>query len=79
MPAAGLCGCAEIELIAQDLLTYFTPFLEDEEELVREGYGCLYWASGISINHGSLHQRMYNFTPLRQTIVLFMAAVNNEL
>jgi hypothetical protein len=37
-----------------------------------------YWASGFSQDKGG-HAAMYNYNTLRQTIVLLICAMNNEL
>lgn len=63
MPRCGLCSCAWSGYIDVELLNLFTP------------YNCSvfsYWAAGRVANPDT-------FTQLRQTIVLFMAAINNEL
>jgi len=64
MPKQGLCSCAWCGYIDEDLLILFKP----------EGASIWsYWAAGDdSYSYKS-------FSPLRQTIVLFMAAINNEL
>ncbi len=66
MPYVGLCRCGMYDIINNDLLNdYFTP--EDFMDAIS------FWASGEK------NDCCYNFTPLRQTIVLFMAAINQEL
>lgn len=65
MPQVGLCNCGWTGLIDGNLLLLFKP----EDASVFD-----YWASGIKHNPCA-----FNFTELRQTIVLFMAALNNEL
>lgn len=66
MPCHGLCRCALLDYICGDVLEkYFTP--EDFSDAIS------FWASG---KKGDCE---FIFTPLRQTIVLFMAAINNEL
>jgi len=64
MPESGLCACSWYGLIDEDLLIDFKPELASHFS---------YWASGRNI------ACYYKFTKLRQTIVLFMAAINNEL
>lgn len=66
MPFIGLCRCAYYNIISSDILDkYFTP--EDFSDAIS------FWASGEK------GDREFVFTKLRQTIVLFMAALNNEL
>lgn len=55
------------------LLRLFRPTDEDFEELYRLGLPGVYWG------RESFYYKRDDFTPLRQTIVLFMAAMNNEL
>lgn len=64
----GLCGCASVGLVSQEIFDLFLP--------TQYGYMAGYWAVG---NSEDLDVMIHGFTPLRQTIVLFMAAINNEL
>lgn len=66
MPFSGLCNC-----VVQGYLDRETFYLMEPENMRGS---MAYWASGDK-------DRSYQhiFTPLRQTIVLFMAAINNEL
>lgn len=63
----GLCGCADAGLIDRNVLLMFEP-----------DTGEPYWGLG-DYEYSSLKETRLRFTPLRQTIVLFMAAINNEL
>lgn len=66
MPHVGLCRCAMQGKISNSVLEeYFMP--ENFSDSIT------FWASG---EQGDF---VHHFTPLRQTIVLFMAAINNEL
>lgn len=66
MPENGLCRCATTNLISDDDLSlYFKPY-----DFIENLY---FWASGEK------NDKQYVFTPLRQTIVLLLAAINNEL
>lgn len=69
----GLCLCA----IDEDLFDLFEPNTEDSAQLNAECLSVVYWASGVSIDDST--SKYGGFTSLRQTIVLFMAAINNEL
>jgi hypothetical protein len=71
MPKDGLCNS-----LADDLLVLFEPTEQDAMELTEEGKSVVYWGSGCTKENP---QRWYKFSTLRQTIVLFMAAINNEL
>lgn len=72
----GLCPIARKGVIDSELLGLFEPYRKDETELEKEGLSKGWWASGLGINDLNKYDA---FTPLRQTIVLFMAAINNEL
>lgn len=74
--STGLCGAASGKQIDSDLLNLFEPTREERNELADEGISSGWWASGLPSESGKKYS---SFTPLRQTIVLFMAAINNEL
>lgn len=77
MPFDGLCGCVyEGGLLSGELLSHFEPTFSDEKELRHNQQSTVYWASGLHMDDDS---KFDTFTPLRQTIVLLMAAMNNEL
>lgn len=65
MPRAGLCACSWNDYISEDLLMLFKP---------TDAGMFSYWASE---KKGC--DECYKFTKLRQTIILFIAALNNEL
>jgi hypothetical protein len=69
----GLCGSARDSEIDNDLLDLFFPTKEDFKWLEWEEHACIYWGSGEASG------KLGVLTPLRQTIVMFMAAMNNEL
>jgi hypothetical protein len=52
---------------------FVRPTDKDADRLYMGGYSSAYWASD------SPDMKEYIFTPLRQTIVLLMAALNDEL
>jgi hypothetical protein len=64
MPYPGLCLCDDY--IDTNLLLLLVPL----DKTMYEDY----WASGSRYDH-----KVYQFTTLRQNIVLLMAAMNNEL
>lgn len=74
----GLCAAAEAGFIDKQLLRIMQPTDLDENELIAEGYSNGWWGSGMLLMDGHDEKR-YSFTTLRQTIVLFMAAMNDEL
>lgn len=69
----GLCCVGSVN---QKSLKLFTPTSQDEKQLSLEGLCSSWWASGLSVDSSELG---WSFTPLRQTIVLFLAAMNDEL
>lgn len=52
---------------------YLYPTAKDEKALIKIGYDTLHWGSDAP------DKQLGVFTPLRQTLVLLMAALNNEL
>lgn len=54
----------------------FRPDHEDYFNLNREDLATTFWGSGVSLYDDN---RLFTFTPLRQTIVLLMCAMNDEL
>ena len=84
LPCNGLCGCADAAYVDNVLLLLLSPTDEDMEDLRLEGKYTGYWGSDYYINPGLITTSEYaglatDFTPLRQNVVLFMAAINNEL
>lgn len=76
LPKEGLCGCADINLIDSNILKeYFEPSDSELITLEFENHSRVYWGSGLEDGDWGL----YEFTPLRQTIVLLMAAIAGEL
>jgi hypothetical protein len=71
IPGIGLCGSLDKE--GRELLKNFVP-----TDLMEADYSSWYWGSGLKYSDDVIEQ-MYSFTPLRQTIVLLMAAMNDEL
>ena len=71
MPHLGLCS----NFLGDERLDLFEPTTKDLKSLRKEGLSILYWGAGLPPYPGS----GTSFTPLRQTIVLFMAAMNGEL
>lgn len=67
----GLCAA-----LPRSFQKTFYPTVDEEDTLLKEGFCPVYWASGLPLYH---KDETCVFTPLRQTIVLLMAAMNNEL
>lgn len=77
MPFGGLC----MRFNNSETFDLFIP-TEHEFNDLNDVEGCsTYWASGVkcSENGGQQLIECFGFTTLRQTIVLFCAAINNEL
>ena len=75
LPENGLCSCL-LRTKYKSTLELFEPLLEESMELSKEGISQCYWASGLSYTDNG---RFYSFTPLRQTIVLLILAIHDEL
>jgi hypothetical protein len=69
----GLCQSMMYTSMCNELLDLFEPTEYDKKWLRWEGYSTVYWGEGRKTG------KFGEFTELRQTIVLFMAAMNNEL
>jgi hypothetical protein len=77
LPENGLCSCIEgIEM--RDILELFEPYGFERTDMFIMGYDMRYWASGLCLGD-LLSERERAFTPLRQTILLLCAAINDEL
>lgn len=81
MPYSGLCSAANDGAVDEELLELFYPTDDNKDELISQrqllsGSRDGFWAAGVHLYH---KDREFGFTPLRQTIVLLMAAINNEL
>jgi hypothetical protein len=74
LPDFGLCYS-----LGGRLLQLFTPTIEEKFQLEDEGLCPIYWAYGVSDDFKNDEERWHSFSSLRQTIVLLMAAINNEL
>lgn len=74
LPDKGLCNA--IPGIFEDETKIMEPTNDEILILRYDNLSCDYWASGL---HYEDSMKYHTFTPLRQTIVLFCAAINNEL
>ena len=78
IPWGGLCGSTDEGLLDECTLYLLSPTDNDIGDLAHEGLSTLYWGSGLPAILSD-REKSLPFTELRQTIVLFMAAINNEL
>lgn len=78
LPDQGLCCCALSGIIDRQLLKIMEPTDNDYKDLRAEEISTVYWACGLPANLDD-HEKKWPFTPLRQTVILFMAAMNGEL
>ncbi len=70
LPKKGLCCC-----LPQENIEIFTPTWSDCNNLLLENKSAIFWGSDLLANDP---ERLFAFSPLRQTIVLFIAAMNEE-
>jgi hypothetical protein len=81
LPDNGLCFSKWHMRLHSEQLQLFDlmiPSGGDSDDLDKEGLDSAYWGSGLPVTYRKW-ERMYSFTPLRQTIVLLLAAMNDEL
>lgn len=71
----GLCNALPTQKY-KNTLQKFVPSKDEQEQLRYSGYCDIYWGSGLFNNDW---KRFSYYTPLRQTIVLLICAMNNEL
>jgi hypothetical protein len=76
LPYGGLCACADHGLIDEYLFELFEP--TDDDIIIINSCNLSLWFWGAGLPFGD-PGNIGTFTPLRQTIILFMAALNNEL
>lgn len=76
LPEDGLCKSIPEELRA--IFSMVIPTEEDEVTLMSEGFSGFFWASEEPLD-GDDEVRWRRFGELRQSIILFYAAINNEL
>jgi hypothetical protein len=79
LPKSGLCINTEDSggPLSEELLHLFIPTEDELIKLAEKGHSTSYWGSGVITNDYDI---LYDeFSPLRQTIVLLMACLNNEL
>jgi hypothetical protein len=71
----GLCGRLDSGDY-QETFELFVPTKKEKAQLEETGFCEVYWASGLPKND---KKEESSFTPLRQTIVLLICAMHNEL
>lgn len=71
--------CKEISPYLDNYFVLFIPNVGDMADLTLEKKSTGYWASYMESATNLHNRRDALFTPLRQNIVLFMAAMNGEL
>jgi hypothetical protein len=77
LPDEGLCGCLNFNS-DNALFHLITPTSQDLDNLKMQCLSSSYWAYGGGVMDRG-YEKMFSFTELRQTIVLFLAAMNGEL
>lgn len=70
LPDCGLCWSFKFNNLPKDELELFKP---------KEACETDYWADGRNKGEQPIWGAYLDFTPLRQNIVLFLAAMNGEL
>lgn len=84
LPRAGLCSVFEGFFDTDPVLNTFHPTEANLDELRKQGLHTSYWGSGLGYDDGDeaeysyFFEIRYAFTPLRQTIVLFMAQLKED-
>jgi hypothetical protein len=73
LPKSGLCSCKS--LFKHKGFHLIEPWWEERVDLYDEGFHTGYWASCISQDE----DYEFAFTPVRQNIVLLLAAMQGEL
>ena len=73
----GLCNCNLLyDTPDKQTLHLFVPTILEKDAISQEGNSTVYWGSGMPDSDPTID---FAFTALRQNILLFCAALNNEL
>ena len=75
LPGDGLCNSLR-RTEYQNTLELFKPSRKEKFELIASDFSFCYWGSGLNNNDLGIFNK---FTPLRQTIVLLILAMHDEL
>lgn len=76
LPSNGLCNCLKMLKIPLKNIQLFEPDLQQKKNLIFEYKSQLYWASDVVKNFQTLNY-VREFTPLRQTILAFLIAMED--
>jgi hypothetical protein len=74
LPKFGLCNSVPKKY--KDSLYLFAPTFDELDELACSGISGFYWASGLKILDENKKQAL---TPLRETIILLICAMHDEI
>ena len=77
LPSNGLCNCF-IKSVEEQRFELVSPDNQELTQMNKKNIDTVYWASEAKRGHVK-YDDFYAFTPLRQNLVLLMAALNNEL
>ena len=78
LPYSGLCSAVPNKY--QDALDMISPSIEESLVLTKENKPIVYWGCGVAYSRMPDYQTIgCYFSPLRQTIVLLICAIHNEL
>jgi hypothetical protein len=77
IPGNGICWSIPEEYLKD--IRLFQPTCEEELQLFQKGLSSVYWGSGVHISKTTLYNLKHKFTSLRQTIVLLICAMNDEI
>lgn len=75
LPCGGLCNFFSYGPTVLTMPQELIPTKQERGLLKKEGFCSVYWASGLPDGH---EDENTGYTPLRQTLVLLMAALNGE-
>jgi hypothetical protein len=74
LPDYGLCNSVPSEY--RESLLLFVPTDDESDELVKLGISRHYWASGLGVLDPN---KLDTLTPLRETIILLICAMHDEI
>jgi hypothetical protein len=76
LPKTGLCN--SIPRKYSKSLGLFAPTLNDEINLAKLDLSCTFWGSGLSV-FDEHFDKCHELTPLRETIILLICAMHDEI
>lgn len=77
----GLCKNLPSYMLESEAFKLIRPYIDDLHILEGEGLSDVYWASGCksySTPEHNLFLKYYGMTPLRETLLILAALLNNE-